>query len=487
MPVDWNKLQSKLTDYFEKGKNDKSRTYEKVAIDVENMYFEAILNSGQDMYGNRVISLNMPLALAASLRMGFKSAVDIPIPVGPGVEQIEVPDVPSIEIPSIQDMPEFPEPPVPSLFDIPSDVPDIDIPREELGLESLLEPPSEILPDIPVDMGVVSKPELKEKIVSFDIGESFMPGTMKISNDGLSLIKSYEGLKLQAYQDSSGVWTIGYGHTSGVYPGQVITQQQADRLLLDDIKSAEYAVRKYVKVPLNQSQYDAVVDLVYNIGSGNFAGYNKNGRMIPASPVLIALNAKDYISAADGFLYHVKSGGVTLPGLVRRRNEEKNMFLYNIKIIQPEIEKIIAEVMPGMPPDIPAPLEIEVLPVDGFPEIPSAPDYEAIQYKPTQFSIPDFIPSILNSSGLSGLSLQWPAATLENLIPPPGAVSVVSNIATSGGTFPTMEVGINNNILAEELVKAFRNHSQTVSGMLTAMVYSGTTLVPVQFPWTGIT
>jgi len=139
---------------------------------------------------------------------------------------------------------------------------------------------------------------------------------MNISESGLSIIKHFEGLRLQAYQCSAGVWTIGYGHTLNVFPGDDITTEEAERMLRDDIRDAEYAVVQYVTVPLTQHQFDALVSFVFNLGSSNFR----------LSTLLRKLNAGDYTSAAAELLRWVNAGGKKLPGLVRRREAEKALF-----------------------------------------------------------------------------------------------------------------------------------------------------------------
>ena len=92
---------------------------------------------------------------------------------------------------------------------------------------------------------------------------------MKISLEGLSLIKKFEGCKLEAYYCSGGVLTIGYGHTGKVKETDVITQDEADRLLKGDILKFEQYVSDNVKVDLDQSQFDALVCWTYNLGVGN--------------------------------------------------------------------------------------------------------------------------------------------------------------------------------------------------------------------------
>lgn len=139
---------------------------------------------------------------------------------------------------------------------------------------------------------------------------------MKTSERGLAVIKEFEGLQLQAYQCSAHVWTIGYGHTAGVQPGDVITRREADGLLSQDVSESERTIERYVTVSLTQCQFDALVSLTFNVGSGNFR----------SSTLLKKLNAGDYTGAAGEFLRWVNAGGQRLPGLVRRRAAEKALF-----------------------------------------------------------------------------------------------------------------------------------------------------------------
>lgn len=140
---------------------------------------------------------------------------------------------------------------------------------------------------------------------------------MQISQAGLLAIKSYEGVRLTAYDDGVGVWTIGVGHTKGVKRGDTITMDQVDEFLRQDLQEAEAAVNDAVKVPLTQGQFDSLVSWTFNLGAGAFRG----------STLLKKLNAKDYDGAADEILRWNKAGGRVLPGLVKRRISERIMFL----------------------------------------------------------------------------------------------------------------------------------------------------------------
>ncbi|MGX9858307.1 lysozyme [Enterobacter hormaechei subsp. steigerwaltii] len=145
---------------------------------------------------------------------------------------------------------------------------------------------------------------------------------MQTSEKGIALIKEFEGCSLTAYQDSVGVWTIGYGWTQPVNgkpirAGMTIKQETAERLLKTGLVSYESDVSRLVKVGLNQDQFDALVSFTYNLGA----------RSLSTSTLLRKLNAGDYAGAADEFLRWNKAGGKVLNGLTRRREAERALFL----------------------------------------------------------------------------------------------------------------------------------------------------------------
>ena len=140
---------------------------------------------------------------------------------------------------------------------------------------------------------------------------------MKINQSGLNLIKSFEGLRLQAYKCPAGVWTIGYGHTGRVVPGQIIDPKTAEQLLISDLERFEVGVEQLVDVSLNSNQFSALVSFAFNVGTGALA----------KSTLLRYLNKGKYYEAALQFSRWTRGGGVILPGLVRRREAEKNLFL----------------------------------------------------------------------------------------------------------------------------------------------------------------
>lgn len=140
---------------------------------------------------------------------------------------------------------------------------------------------------------------------------------MTYSKTGLQLTEGFESCRLTAYQDSRGVWTIGYGHTGNVLPGMTCTQAQAESYLLHDIAWAVLEVNRLVHVPLTQGEFDALVDFVFNCGAGNFQH----------STLLETLNHGDHPRAAAEFDKWDRAGGAELPGLLRRRKAEALEFL----------------------------------------------------------------------------------------------------------------------------------------------------------------
>jgi lysozyme len=150
--------------------------------------------------------------------------------------------------------------------------------------------------------------------------------SMRTSAAGRKAIAQREGNKLTAYVDSVGVLTIGVGHTSAAGPpvvkkGMKITAAESDQILTRDLADVEASINKAVKVPLNQSQFDALVSLVFNIGGTAFA----------KSTLLKKLNARDYRSAADQFLVWnkgtVNGKRVAIGGLTTRRKAERVQFV----------------------------------------------------------------------------------------------------------------------------------------------------------------
>ncbi len=135
---------------------------------------------------------------------------------------------------------------------------------------------------------------------------------MRTSSKGIALIKSFEGCRLQAYRDSVGVLTIGYGHTGGVKAGQVISQGFAEELLKADLTKFERNVTRYTPFEMSQNQFDALVSFAFNCGVGNLKK-------------LVSGRNKDQV--AKKILEYNKAGGRVLAGLTRRRQAERTLFL----------------------------------------------------------------------------------------------------------------------------------------------------------------
>ena len=150
--------------------------------------------------------------------------------------------------------------------------------------------------------------------------QKFGGSNMNISQEGLSLIKKFEGCKLESYKCAAGVWTIGFGSTSGVVKGMEISQERADMLLLEDVEVFEEAVNNLVKVDLEQNQFDALVAWTFNLGSTNL----KN------STLLKVLNDKNYEGVPEQIKRWNKATvdgeRQVLEGLVRRREAESLLF-----------------------------------------------------------------------------------------------------------------------------------------------------------------
>lgn len=136
---------------------------------------------------------------------------------------------------------------------------------------------------------------------------------MKINNDGLEIIKKYEGCRLSAYRCPAGVLTIGYGHTKNVKEGQKITKEEAETLLKKDIEKFEKHVEKYnKKYNFNENEFSALVSFAFNLGSiDQLTNYGK----------------RDKKTISEKILLYNKAGGKKLNGLVKRRKDEQKLFL----------------------------------------------------------------------------------------------------------------------------------------------------------------
>lgn len=193
---------------------------------------------------------------------------------------------------------------------------------------------------------------------------------MRTSKTGVELIKQFEGCELTAYLDrisDSLVWTIGYGDTQNVYPGQTITQEEADERLMRRLAN-EFepgVLRAIGGAPATQAQFDAMVSLAWNIGIGAFKG----------SSVARWHKAGNYQKAADSFALWNQAGGAVQRGLVRRRAEEAALYLSgtpsdeltdidaDIETAVKLIQKLLGErgIDPGPVDGIPGPRTLKAL------------------------------------------------------------------------------------------------------------------------------
>lgn len=133
-------------------------------------------------------------------------------------------------------------------------------------------------------------------------------------------ICKHEGCSLTAYKDSGGVWTIGYGHIKNVLPTDIISQEQADLFLLQDLKPTEICINENVKVVINQNQFNSLSSFIFNVGVNAFS----------KSTLLKKLNSGDYSGAANEFMRWVYDNGRFVQGLFNRREDEKNLFLQDV-------------------------------------------------------------------------------------------------------------------------------------------------------------
>jgi lysozyme len=137
----------------------------------------------------------------------------------------------------------------------------------------------------------------------------------QLTQAGIDLIKSFEGCKLEAYQDSDGVWTIGFGHTEGVREGQTCTQEQADAWLNSDIAIRGELPIRQMNLFLDDNKYSALVSLIFNCGPAPLHGH--------LGTYLLTHN---YFAASAEFPKWDHIGGVVSQGLLRRRLAEQTMF-----------------------------------------------------------------------------------------------------------------------------------------------------------------
>lgn len=146
---------------------------------------------------------------------------------------------------------------------------------------------------------------------------------MKVSEQCIKMIKHHEGVRTKPYQDPIGLWTVGVGHL--IEDGKKLpkewnrelTDEEVDALLYKDLERFEIGVKRLTKVALSQSQFDALVSFSFNVGLGN----------LQSSTLRSKLNREDYEGASNEFPKWRRAGGKILPGLVKRRADERALFL----------------------------------------------------------------------------------------------------------------------------------------------------------------
>ena len=184
---------------------------------------------------------------------------------------------------------------------------------------------------------------------------------MRVSENGLGLIKLFEGMKLEAYQDIAGIWTIGYGHTGpDVQPGMRISERDAEDILKRDLKPREDAVGRLVRVGLNQNEFDALVSFVFNVGETAFKNSTARAR----------LNGGDRLGAAQALTWWNKAtvNGVLreVLGLTRRRAAESALFLQPTEPPKVDNKNSIAE-------------NSRVTPIEDAPRRPNLAESRSVQ------------------------------------------------------------------------------------------------------------
>ena len=146
---------------------------------------------------------------------------------------------------------------------------------------------------------------------------------MQASQNAINLIKQFEGCRYHPYRDSVGLWTVVYGHLIGdgkslpSGDNRIFTQEEIDSFLVNDLTRTESGINMLLRVPVTQNQYDALCSFCYNLGIGTFQ----------KSTLLKDINAKMWDAAANDLLKFHFAGGVSQPGLVKRRQAEHDLFI----------------------------------------------------------------------------------------------------------------------------------------------------------------
>ena len=145
----------------------------------------------------------------------------------------------------------------------------------------------------------------------------------KINKDGMDLVKQFESFSPSAYKCPAGVWTIGYGHTAGVKPGDKVAVEEAEQLLEKDLDTAGAAVERLIQVPLKDGQYAALVSFVFNLGAPSLAASTLRKKLNAGNYDDVPVEMARWVKAVDP-----KTGKPRpLAGLVRRRAAEGALWL----------------------------------------------------------------------------------------------------------------------------------------------------------------
>ena len=177
--------------------------------------------------------------------------------------------------------------------------------------------------DLTVWENVIELPEAKPEPKNGSMnGTNSTQKGRRFNAAGMEILKECEGRYLEAYKCPAGVWTIGYGCTEGIRPGMTITETEAEEMLRKELAKFEQGVERMLgHIPLNENQFSALVSLTYNCGLGTI----EQGKTIRR-----CLENRDYRGAAEGFLLWNKVGKRVLPGLVKRREMERKLFLTEV-------------------------------------------------------------------------------------------------------------------------------------------------------------
>ena len=473
MTIDWETLEYKLNDYFEKGKDDKTRTYEKTSIYIEDEYINAVVGRGQDQFGNFVLSMNRgPLAL--SLREGFKSAIES------GAPPVSIPKLPklfgasSFKLPIAPGMPDF------------SDI---------LSLVPLSDPGIAISAPIISEVSVPTTSGMPNSIPSLtsNISGVSAPTTSGMPNSIPSLTSNISGLSvipdLPGLSDVTSLIPLG-GTVSNIQISNSIPTVTVPGVTVSGVPNFISPSTTSVLGTSIISDISGVLDvdgIPIELDLSGLLGINTSAPNVNVSlnflndaALLDFLKAKMAVTSPS-FKLPTPPGMEEFP--VVDTSVDTSFFSETVGFLDATellnfLKVKIAVKSPSF--KLPTPPGVEE-----FPSVPALP-IDLPELNSPKINVDIFIPKLLNTMGLAGVLVTYSGAQLSMETPPPGSVRIINNTVASSGTIPTMNINPTNKDLTKELIKGFKEHVKTISGMTTSLVYSGTALVPTQFPWTGI-